>query len=277
MSVDLSRALGLHNVSRVGLRTTPLALAVCQLRFSPVLSVARAEFVASFQAALADRYPLVAQIDEIQVQVTGGTEGPVPQPRRSPQWQLSDLEDRWKVVLAQDFCAVETRAYDDFSEFLSRLREVAEALLEHIQPRLETRLGLRYVNEIREPPYDWPRVVRSELLGPLADAELVVGAEQVQSHGQMVLGYPEGLGIGIRYGLLPDGTTVQPGKGAEPPSGAFFLLDFDAYQEFAGSTGLFADPERVLKRVSEFHAAIYKLFRWAVTEEYISTLGAEAE
>lgn len=277
MGLDLSAVLGLDEVSRVALETTPLTLAVCQLRFSPVLSVARAEYVAAFQAALEDQYPLVSEIDEIQVPLAGGMEGLIAQPRRSPQWHLSDLDDRWKVVLAQDFCAIETRAYDDFSDFLDRLREVMQALLEHIRPRLETRLGLRYVNEIREQPYDWPRVVRPALLGPMAEPVFVPGAERFQMHNQAILGYPEGLGIAIRYGLLPDGTTVQPQSGTDLPSGPFFLLDFDAYQDFPRQSGLLGDPDRILNRATEFHAAIYKLFRWSVTDEYLSSLGSRAE
>ena len=85
-----------------------------------------------------------------------------------------------------DFASVETTTYglwkDDFRE---RLVELISALRENIKPRVEERLGLRYVNKITEPgistPADFRGIISDGLLGAAADdywSSGVTGAQQ---------------------------------------------------------------------------------------------------
>ena len=155
--------------------------------------------------------------------------------RRSQRWQFSDQDDNWKIVLSQDFLTLETRNYEHFEDFLDRLSEALEALVEHVQPTVGTRLGLRYINEIRLDDLDnmdWLDVVRPELLGPVSLPELVKNTTQVISMQQLLLHYPQDLGINIQHGLVPSGTTVRLRPQEQAPNNAFYLLDFDVFQDF---------------------------------------------
>src|SRR2546426_813233 len=120
--------LGLPAVPNLVFDHPPLVLGLCQLKFGSILGIADPTFVAPFQRELQPRYPIVVPTDRIELQVGLGPEGAAVQsPRRAQTWQLGDREDNWKVVLGQDFCALETRAYDRFSEFAERLGAVLDA------------------------------------------------------------------------------------------------------------------------------------------------------
>lgn len=248
----------------------PLVLALCQVRFPAVLSVADQAFVAPFQSAIGARYPIPSKRVEMQVPIAGGVGV---EPARETRWQFSDREDNWSVVLAPDFVALETRAYQRFTDFVGRLEDILAATAETVRPVQWTRAGLRYINEIRPVEENLTGTIRNELLGPLAVPGLARRADTVQATQAMVLRYPGGLGVRITHGLFSDGTTVQPRRAEEPPSGAFYLLDFDAFREVASEESLPLDAESICVQVEEFNRAIYRLFRWSVTEQFTASLG----
>jgi uncharacterized protein (TIGR04255 family) len=175
------------------------------------------------------------------------------------------------VALTTEFVTLETRSYADFQDFLDRLREVLDALVNIFRPTIGTRVGLRYVNELRPGHEDWSRVVRPELLGPLAVPE--VGALVVHADQQFQLRDPDGLAVQLAHGLVPGGSSVQPKLGEEPAQTPFYLLDMDVFQEFPHPGSLLMDPAAICTRVATFHEVVSRLFRWAITPEFAATLG----
>jgi len=89
----------------------------------------------------------------------------------------------------------------------------------------------------------------------------------------VVLHYPSGFGLRISHGLNADGSTVQPRHGEAPPSGPFYLLDFDAFREASPEEAPPIDPAAIGNLVQSFNEAIYRIFRWSVRGEYLATLG----
>ena len=267
--------LQLPDVSRVVLAHPPLVLALCQIRFSSVLGVADPATVAPFQRAIQSKYPVSVPVQELEllVGINPNESEFRREQRRSPQWQFTDRDDNWKIVLSPDFLSLETRKYEQFDDFLARLRDVLDALLKYIQPTIGTRIGLRYINEIRSDEMSWSDVIRSELLGPIAIAEFLENTTQVASTQQLLLRYPEEQGINIQSGFIPGGTSVQPRQGEEVQKKEFFLLDIDVYREFSPHGALFMDVDTICRYVEKYHRTIYRLFRWSVTDQYLSTLG----
>ena len=181
------------------------------------------------------------------------------------------------MVLSQDFLTLEARAYNDFDEFLNRLENAIGYLAENIQPTFITRIGLRYINEIGlgflKGNNRWNTIIRTDLLGPLVIPEFIEQASQVISAQQLVFRYPENKGINIHHGLFAEGTTVQGHKKPQEISDPFYLLDFDVFQEFPlPSSVIDVNPSIIQQFVKEYHKIIYQLFRWSVTQEYISIL-----
>jgi uncharacterized protein (TIGR04255 family) len=269
--------LNLSDAPRVVLNNAPLVLALCQVRFSSMLSVTDPASLAAFQRDLQSKYPVAAPVQEVELLVGVGPNdlGLRGEQRRLPQWQFTDQDDNWKIVLSQDFLSLETRNYVHFDDFLERLQEALDALSRHIQPTIGTRLGLRYINEIRSGDLhnlDWSDVIRPELLGPLTDKGLVGNTSQVVAMQQLLLRYPNDLGINIHHGLVPSGTTVRLRPKEESPKQAFYLLDFDIFREFSLPQALEMDSKAICQYVAMYHKMIYRLFRWSVTEKYISTI-----
>jgi uncharacterized protein (TIGR04255 family) len=265
--------ISLPDVPRIVLEHSPLVLALCQVRFSAVLNVANPAFVGPFQHAIQARYPIARQTQQVGFQFgIGSGAAEIQQSPPSLQWQFADQHDNWKVVLAPDFLTIETRAYEQFNDFLDRLQEVLDALAQHIQPAVVTRLGLRYIDEIRQSDMEWSDVIRAELLGPVAVPELIANAIQTATIQQLLLRYPDNQGITIHHGLFPTGSIVQPRPGEEMPGSPFYLLDTDVYREFPLPEALPTDPKVICRYVEASHKVIYRLFRWSVTDAYLSTL-----
>jgi len=269
--------LGLPDVSRVVLKHAPLVLALCQVRFTSMLSVNDPASLAAFQRAIQHRYPIGIPVQEVEVLFGIGPNSPGirQEQRRSPQLQFTDQNDNWKVVLSPDFLTLETRNYEHFDDFLARLQESLDALVECIHPTIVTRLGLRYINEIRSRDLhkiNWRDIIRQDLLGPIAVPELVENTTQVIAVQQLLLRYPKDVGVNIHYGLVPTGTTVRLRPKEEQPTQPFYLLDYDVFREFPLPGALIMDTEAICKYVKVYHKMIYRLFRWSVSEQYISTL-----
>lgn len=275
MEQTLLDLLRLPDVPRVVLGRSPLVLALCQIKFSSVLSVADPVFVGRFQRAIQAQYPVAVTAQQLELQARiGASEAEFSAGRLSNKWQFTDQEDTWRVVLAHDFLAIETRTYEHFDDFIDRLKLLVEALVEHIQPAVATRVGLRYVNELRSSSADWDEIIARDLLGPMAVPEL---SEDIGHIIQEIrLRYADDR-INIRHGFIPGGTTVQPRSGEEPSEQAFYLLDIDAFREFALPRGFPMNPEMICGYIDMYHKAIYRFFRWAVTERHLATMEARRD
>jgi uncharacterized protein (TIGR04255 family) len=230
-----------------------------------------ARVLARFQEAISSRYPL-SHIVPREMKLHLNPAG-VQQQIGSLQWVFADEEDVWHLTLAQDALTLETRSYDSFENVLERLKSGLEALKAYLQPTSTRRIGLRYINEIRDFSRPWSDMIRPELLGPLNEPTL---ARTVQHAVQEVrLQLPDGHFINIRQGLIPSGAAVQPRPGDSVPDVPFYLLDFDAFHEFAQEALEPLEGTEICNHVDAFHTSIYRLFRWSVTEAFIERLAVK--
>lgn len=263
--------LGIPEVPTVVYQRSPLALVLSQLRFGSVLAVVDPKYVASFQRALLDTYPVTTPSEQVQVQLGTAGGGPDVGAARSFQWRFSDAEGNWNVALASDFVTLETRAYIEFREYVERLRHLLSALAQYIRPAYPTRYGLRYINEIRPNDGGWESIVRPELLGPVAVEPL--RSKATLALQQLTLRYSNNEGINLNHGLMSGGTTIQPRPGDTVPEGPFYLLDLDAYREFPTPSSFLIEPQSIADLAETFNKAIYRFFRWSLSEKYIASLG----
>jgi uncharacterized protein (TIGR04255 family) len=167
--------------------------------------------------------------------------------------------------------ALETRSYDSFADFLQRLAEVLRVLDRHVRPIVVTRVGLRYVNEVRLGALTREAAISSDLLGP--QIHPAISASLEQSMQQMVLRYGGIDTVALRHGLFPRGTTVQARTDENAPEDPFYLLDFDAYREFTTTQARQFEANFVCDLVETYNKAIHRMFKWCVTPEFISSLG----
>ena len=183
--------------------SAPLDVVLCQIRFSPILSLLDNAGVSGFQEALRHRYPELDVEREANVALSPTT---AQMSMKAPTWRLFSDADDYKVSLAVDFVAVETPDYAHFDEFSERLMEALEALDRTVNPGRSKRVGLRKVNRFEHPdvasPSDWNNLLRSELLG-LATAEAMPG-EVERDYSELHLRDSDDGVLSIRHGVDPD-------------------------------------------------------------------------
>jgi uncharacterized protein (TIGR04255 family) len=251
---------------RFRLERPQLAQVICQLRFSPVLRIRQDDAIIPFQESLRLEYPRYERRQGVALLITpnGVQEQPVPE----PQHRFQDSSETFTAILASDFVALETTRFVDFDDFVGRVIRLAQAVDEEYNPAEITRIGLRFINELRLPSEDshaeMRRAVSPVLLGAQGAVELdtsLVGAQQAielvgEDHRMLV-----------RHGLNPlGGTTVDIVSAARqrPDPRPFYLLDLDAFTEQSVPYSV----EGVEARLRDFNDMTRSFFAWSIEEDY---------
>lgn len=252
--------------AEVPLTDAPLVRVIAQARFPLVASVEQRDFVAPFQEAIRAEYPVLRP--EQSRSVVFGQTGMM-DARSNTAWRFNDRTSTWRVTLAPDFVALETRRYTSRDDFLDRLRRVLEALVDHINPQVIDRLGVRYIDRLEgENLKDLPRLVSPEVCGVLSTT---LAPYALQSISEAMFELPNDAGqVMTRWGLVPARGTVDPAA-VDPIDEPSWLLDIDAFQN---NTQDF-DVEAALQQARGFAERIYSVFRWAVTDEFLRRYGGQ--
>lgn len=251
----------LPEVERVLFRNPPLRLVVGQVRFPLLLRFNDGAFIAPFQEALADDYPVVSREQQISFQVS-------PKGLQSGGETLLRLSSRdalWAVVLGEGALTLEVRGYSSIEEFSRRFAKALSAARDLLNVRERARLGLRYINEFRDDAAqtleEWRRLLRPEVLG-FAGTDLLGGSiEQMVQEVQVKR--HDGV-LAVRHGLLVGGV-VEP---VPPGAGRFYLLDMDYYD---GRQGVL-DVDGTTRTLGDYNDVMYRFFRWCLGDELYKRL-----
>lgn len=244
----------------VPLRNAPLEWVIAMARFPMVMEIERPEFLAEFQQALKPRYP-IGELQTVQDLVVASV---APPPKKV--WRFSD-EQRWRVSLAQDFVAVETRSYTSRNDLVERLREALAAMPKQGRPPRIDRLGVRFIDRIRGAELrDIAKLVRPEIAG-VASTTTMASCNHAFSDNSFRVG--DDLLV-ARWGLLPARATLDPAvmDAIDEPS---WLLDLDMVSQ----RPLAFDPAALGDKARAFATRIYTFFRWSVTAEFLARYGGK--
>jgi len=262
---------------------------LCSLRWSDIdleggtakslpMTVQRA-----FRDLLGDDW-VVQQPSRLQpLTVTVGPGGAVPQALPPLTVQSFTVRDRMTAVaLTEESITVQTTSYRHYPEFRQTLSRAVRAAAEVVGPDGVTRVGMRYIDEVRVPgiadgdPARWLEWVDPSLLapmlGPMGQAGLPVagweGAAQYLTgpEQKLVLRYATRTG----YAVNPEGLLKRPRL---PASGPFFLLDFDSFWEPSDIPEF--EPERIMGVCDDLRAPIRKLFDMLVTDKLLTEFRKE--
>ena len=252
-------------VPSVPLSRSPLTFVVVQVRFPLVVSIAEEGFIGPFQEMIRGSYGDLRREDEAQVLF--GPDG-VQQVKGGVVWRFSDRVDGWEVALAPDFVALATDHYTDRDDLLARLRQLVDALHKWLRPPTIRRLGVRYIDRVHEQVHlqRLSELLRPQVLGPynVARPEDVVLNNVLTDCDYQ---FADGSALRARWGFLGPRTTFDPAIATvDTPS---WVLDLDASH---GERDF--DPAAISDQAKLFTDRIYRYFRWAVTDEFLSTYGA---
>jgi uncharacterized protein (TIGR04255 family) len=256
-------------VDEVPLRDSPLTSVIAQVRFPAVMSIqGDPGFVGPFQEALRKDYPILRQ--ERQLLVLVGPTGGFPQDAGVLLRFEQQDPDAWQVTLAPTFVSLSTKKrYASRSDFLTRLTVVLHALEGWLGPKVCDRIGVRYLDRVsKEHLEQLSKLVRPEVLG-VGGSPTEGGVEVVHSLADTLFRLDDSSELRSRWGILPAGATYDPG--VEPIGDPSWVLDLDHYTAKPEDFDLAA----INDRVATFCDRIYRFFRWAVTDDFLDTFGAE--
>jgi uncharacterized protein (TIGR04255 family) len=248
----------------VPLERAPLVRVIAQLNFSDDLSIASPDKVAPFQEALKASYPFLKKEQIHQISIAG-SDSPVSSTTQVV-WRLMDRTKNWTISLSTNFLGVETTAYTSRSDFLAHFRSAVSALKQHFDPPEVSRLGIRYIDQVKDLTMDQlAPMLRNEVRGFLG-TELTDSALVSISESQFNL--PEGR-LASRWGHLARDVSIDPAllKPLDVPS---WILDLD----MSTSEPVDFSVNDVVELAEVYANRIYAMFRWAVTEDFLSHFGA---
>jgi uncharacterized protein (TIGR04255 family) len=239
---------------------SPLELVVCQIRFDEREQVGDPAVALAIHEELGGATGPYVQLERVEGQqliVSGGLGvEPQTQQRASTGWRLSSESGDWVVSLMPDHIALETTKYTTWGDdFMPRLEALVTAAASHLEPVIEQRLGLRYVDRIEELGLQsieaWCDYIAPEFLGPITHPDL--GAAITGLGQQLVLKVDDQLRAAIRSGPITD---RDDGR-------VDYLLDYDVFRQ--GGRGFEASD--ILATAARLNTCAHQLFEVSITEK----------
>ncbi len=253
-------------IPSIPLSRSPLTFVVVQIRFPLVVSISEETFIGPFQELIRGSYGDLRREDEAQVLI--GPDG-VKSLKGGVVWRFTDGPGGWEVALAPEFVALATNQYTNRDDFLARLKQVVEALETWLQPPKVRRLGVRYIDRVHEQNHlqRLSELLRPEVLGPYnVDRPEAVKLNNVLT--EVDYQFTDDSALKARWGFLGPRTTFDPA--IAPVDTSSWVLDLDASH---GERDF--DSAAIVDQAQLFTDRIYRYFRWAVTDEFLTIYGAD--
>src|SRR5262245_19662984 len=244
----------------------PLRLVSFELRFPVRRRVATRPVWDAFEEALATELPIV------ELLVREEDERQLPVDRHEPVLRRTTVNRDSVVTLRYGGLTVETTAYDSYEKLRSCINAAIEALESLATVPSVTRLGLRYINEIRVSGVG----LTIDSWRPYVNPALLASTDSGSPAGLSTSWLQGGLGFHSTDG--PEHTYVQyaplGSSSVEPDgvlqlqglSGPCFLLDIDSFLVDSTKEPVAATRKEVLSAVDRLHDSVEAVFEWSITE-----------
>lgn len=247
----------------------PVALVTAELRFTDSPRLRQQDTLDAIAIACEHRFPIAEPITGMAVEPTGL--GAAPQLVARQSVVLRNAESTEALTLTSNSLTYETTAYRDFDDLAGVVNDACRTLITAgVAPAL-TRVGLRYINEVRvrEPVSEmraWSDWIDPRVLGTLSVAPEGVPVRALQAAVSFDLGNGGGLQIG--YAAVPQGSVVNHRFLKRPPfeQGPFFAMDFDGFCDFSADPAKFLDPDLVARVLRGVHGPIGEAFQRSLTD-----------
>jgi uncharacterized protein (TIGR04255 family) len=260
---ERGRVLDLPEPDRSRLTKSPLDLVVSQVRFDERGTVSTPTVGFGFQAMLGEDAGRTWKVEPVEgprpVNIAVTPAGPqVSTGEVLRGWRFTASDEAYAVVLMPDSIAIETRRYKEWSDFRPVAERVIGCLVEKAAPEIELRVGLRYVDRLRDPSIDradgWLTRLQPALHGLVGHERL--GPAVINQQQQVILSLDGAGECRFAHGTLPT------------EHGLEYVLDYDLYRQDARPF----DSASVLTALDQFNTEALKLFQASVTPNTIDEL-----
>jgi uncharacterized protein (TIGR04255 family) len=243
------------------LSKAPLERVIAQIRFPVILKIEDKSAVSGFQEAIRRDYPVLQEMQAQTMQIQMGPTGPSAFPLSNRNWQFSNASATWKVVLTSDTLTIESSAYVSRDDLLGRWKTALDALNSAFSPGIIQRIGARYVDRIKEEPFNnFESLINLKQLGSAVGNlkkhlkySLCEASFEVEE-GELLL----------RWGVMPAMMSPDFSAIAQLPHESF-VLDIDVWSMRQRQF----DSEALLSAFRQLTERAYSVFRFAVTDEFL--------
>jgi uncharacterized protein (TIGR04255 family) len=258
--------LDLPAPSTAKLERSPLSLVVCQVRHEQNLAASDPKRAVAVHDQLNAAYPVLEEQSGQEITIAAGATGIQALPgQQSRGWKMRSTDQGWTAVVMPEFFSLETTRYDDWPDFRSRLETFARAVHEAIDPSLEQRVGIRFIDQITHPdvntPQDWRGWIDDAFLGPIAHDS--VGSSVTTTQQLLQLDAGDGRSIILRHGCIRE----------QEKDAWMYLLDHDCFVQ----RGRPFDVDELVAAVEDLHTLALQVFQAAITPDLYSYLRGETE
>jgi uncharacterized protein (TIGR04255 family) len=254
----------------------PLALVAVEIRFPEASSERPLPITLqrSFRDLLGEGWVIESHKVQ-QLDVAFGPGAPGSQTVRETVVPRFTVRDRTlSVAITDASLTIETTKYRHYLDFRAVLARVFDAAAELLQPDGVSRVGMRYIDEIRAPGIDvnrpsaWREWLDPSLLPPKLDAMVSEEYEPAAWDGVVRYGTGTNRSLVLRYGAR-QGYGVEPrgvlNRPSAPSPGPLFVLDFDSFWEPSDIPEF--DPAVLIETCDALRAPVRTLFDLAVTDK----------
>lgn len=256
--------LELPDPDRSQLARSPLDLVVCQVRFDQRGEVSTPKVGFGFQEGLAESSEQPWKVEPIEgpppmnitVTADGTQQVSTGQPLRG--WRFTSSGDTYAAVLMPDSLTVETRRYTRWSAFRAMAERGIACLTAHVAPDIELRVGLRYVDRLKDASIDrpsgWVAKLQPALHGLVGHEQL--GGAVLNQQQQIILSLAGDAECRFAHGTLPTDHGLE------------YVLDYDLYRQDARPF----DSGAVIAALDQFNTEALKLFQASITPDAVAEL-----
>ncbi len=246
---------------------SPLALVAVEVRITDAARLRLQSTLDEIAVALESEFPVAKTVSPEGADETATSTG------SGSTLLLHNRAKTEAVGFTSESFAFETTQYSDFSRLRSVVELVCGVLQElHITSDL-TRIGLRYIDEIRVPEKiielsQWESWVESTLVAKLDISS--GGFPILAAQGATVYDLGEGKRLIFRFAALNQEPVVEPQvlrRKQDHESGPFFVLDFDGFHSFSANDDATFSFERIIEVLSAVHAPAGELFQRSITDK----------
>ncbi len=231
------------------LKKSPLTIVVCEVRFGE--AQVDQDLVVALKGDLQE-LGLATYSEEKGIHVTLAGPGDLSQTSIT-RHRLSSHDGLRHLAIDGSIFTYETADYQGIEHFLEQWEVVASAVVARLGLRTRTRIGLRYVNEVRL------KGDRFEDVAWSVTESLLPAWQQHPTLEKLIVSLQE-LRFREDEGELTFRHGLQRAAQEAPP---IYVLDFDRYEQELRNLEV---TEEVL-RLRQFNADVKSTFEWAITKE----------
>jgi uncharacterized protein (TIGR04255 family) len=236
---------------------------IFRVDFNPILSI-KESLNTNFHDQIRSAFPKLQLQQEHQILAEIKDGETTSKTETFNQYLLSNENDKRKLTVSTQFIILEILDFTGFVDLKDQIKSVIDNFQKSYSPISVTRLGLRYINEIkikRGSPYSWDGYINKSLLN-LLSSDLIVREETSRIMSQIVYkkdDFNTTFSFGIANSEFPN-----------PISRKEFILDYDCYSNEV-------DYDKINSLINDFNSNMVILFENSIDDKLRTILKGEQD